>query len=119
MSRPLHDCFGRCHCSAVRVEIRTDFPELTTCDCSIRRRRSALMVRVHKSALRLLAPARALAEYRFHTGMARHYVCRTCDKYPFHRKRLYPDHYAVNVHGLEGIELDGIPVRATVGAAMD
>jgi hypothetical protein len=29
---------GSCHCRAVRFEIETDFPELTTCDCSICRR---------------------------------------------------------------------------------
>ena len=29
---------GSCHCKAVRFEIDTDAPELTTCDCSICRR---------------------------------------------------------------------------------
>lgn len=46
---------GSCHCGAVRFEIETDFPELTMCDCSICRRKNALMVKVHESQFRLLA----------------------------------------------------------------
>jgi hypothetical protein len=118
MSRPLQTYAGSCHCGAVRFEIRTDFPELTTCDCSLCRRRNALMVRVHESALTLLTPPAALAQYRFHTGTATHYFCRTCGIYPFHRKRVSPDHFGVNVHCLDGVDLTGIPVRATVGAGM-
>ncbi|WP_456238578.1 GFA family protein [Parachitinimonas caeni] len=37
---------GGCHGGAVRFEIDTDFPELTVCDCSICRRKNALMVRL-------------------------------------------------------------------------
>jgi len=109
---------GDCHCGAVRFEIDTDFPELTTCDCSICRRRNALMVKVHESKFRLLAGAEALGRYRFHTHTAEHYFCRTCGIYPFHRKRVTPDFYGINVFCLEGFEATGIPVRATVGAGM-
>lgn len=109
---------GSCHCGAVRFEIDTDFPELTRCDCSICRRRNALMVRVHESAFRLHAGAEALTEYQFHSHTARHYFCKVCGIYPFHRKRVSPDHFGINVFCLEGFEPDGIPVRQTVGAAM-
>ena len=43
---------GSCHCGAVQFEIDSSFPELTTCDCSICRRKNAVMVKVHESALR-------------------------------------------------------------------
>jgi hypothetical protein len=117
-SRPLEIYRGSCHCGAVRFEIETDFPELTTCDCSICRRKNALMVKVHESAFTLLSGEDALAEYRFHTQTARHFFCRVCGIYPFHRKRVTPDYVGVNVFCLEGFDPDGIPVRATVGAAM-
>jgi len=52
--RPLQIYQGSCHCGAVKFEIETDFPELTTCDCSICRRKNALMVNVQESKLRLL-----------------------------------------------------------------
>lgn len=117
-TRPLQTYVGSCHCGAVRFEISTDFPELTTCDCSICRRKNALMVKVHESRFRLLTDAAALSEYQFHTHTAHHYFCRTCGIYPFHRKRVSPDSYGVNVFCLEGVDLQGIPVRQTVGAGM-
>jgi hypothetical protein len=110
---------GSCHCGAVTFEIETDFPELTTCDCSICRRRSALMVKVPEDRFRLLTGDHALAEYRFHTRTAHHFFCRTCGIYPFHRKRVTPDFFGVNVGCLEDFDPTGIPVRVAAGAAMD
>ena len=109
---------GSCHCGAVRFEIDSDFPELTTCDCSICRRKNALMVKVHETQFRLLAGEDALSAYQFHSHIATHYFCRHCGIYPFHRKRVTPDHYGINVFCLDGFDASGIPVRATLGAAM-
>ena len=67
MARFLQTYLGTCHCGAVRFEIETDFAEITTCDCSICRRKNALMVRVHEDQFRLLSGEDSLAEYRFHT----------------------------------------------------
>lgn len=117
-TRAMQNYQGSCHCGAVRFEIETDFPELTLCDCSICKRRNALMVKVHESRFRLLAGKDALAEYQFHTRTAMHYFCRICGIYPFHRKRVTPDHLGINVHCLEGVTLEGIPVRRTAGATM-
>jgi hypothetical protein len=116
--RPVKTWQGSCHCGAVRFAIETDLPELTTCDCSICRRKNALMVKVHESRFTLLAGEASLSEYRFHTHPARHFFCSTCGIYPFHRKRVTPDFVGVNVFCLEGFDPAGIPVRATVGAAM-
>jgi hypothetical protein len=116
--RPMQAYRGSCHCGAVVFEVQTDFPELTTCDCSICRRKNALMVKVHESAFRLLQGADALREYQFHTQTARHYFCGHCGIYPFHRKRVTPDFYGINVFCLEGFDPAGLPVRATVGAGM-
>jgi len=76
------------------------------------------MVKVHESRFRLLAGEQNLHLYQFHTFTARHYFCDTCGIYPFHRKRVSPDYYGVNVFCLENFDPAGIPVRATVGAAM-
>jgi hypothetical protein len=114
----MQTCRGRCHCGAVTFEIESDFPELTTCDCSICRRKNAIMVRVHESHFRLLSGEELLTEYRFHTRTARHFFCSRCGIYPFHRKRVTPDYFGINVFCLEGFDPSGIPVRATVGAGM-
>lgn len=117
-SSPLRTYRGSCHCGAVQFEIATDAPELTTCDCSICRRKNALMVKVHESRFRLIAGEASLREYRFHTGTARHYFCKVCGIYPFHRKRVTPDFLGINVFCLEDFDRSGIPVRETHGSSM-
>ena len=117
-NRPMQKYRGSCHCGAIRFEIETDFPELTTCDCSICRRKNALMVKVHEDRFKLLSGEESLAEYRFQTMTARHYFCKTCGIYPFHRKRVTPDHFGINVFCLEGFDPSGILVRQTAGASM-
>ena len=109
---------GSCHCGAVTFEIETDFPELTTCDCSICRRKNALMVKVHESQFKLISGDGSLGEYQFHTMTARHFFCKTCGIYPFHRKRVTPDYVGVNVFCLDAFDPTGIPVRNTSGAMM-
>jgi hypothetical protein len=118
MFRTMQKFQGSCHCGAVRFEIETDFPELTTCDCSICKKKNALMVKVHESKFRLIAGEEALTEYQFHTKTARHYFCKVCGIYPFHRKRVTPDNLGINVNCLDGADLEGVPVRRAVGAAM-
>lgn len=117
--RPMQSYRGACHCGAVRFEIETDFPELTTCDCSICRLKNALMVRVHETAFRLVSGTDALSKYQFHTHTAQHYFCRICGIYPYHRKRFTPDYIGVNVFCLEGFDPEGIQVRATRGRTLD
>ena len=118
VTRPARKYLGSCHCGAVRFEIETDLPELTMCDCSICRRKNALMVKVHESKFALLAGESSLTEYQFHTRTARHYFCSVCGIYPFHRKRVTPDFLGINVYCLHDFDPTGIPVRQAVGAAM-
>jgi hypothetical protein len=118
VSRALQRVTGSCHCGAVRFAITSDFPELTQCDCSMCKRRSATMVKVHESAFELLAGGDSLSEYRFHTHSARHFFCKVCGIYPFHRKRVTPDHFGINVACLEDFDATGIPLRQAVGASM-
>lgn len=109
---------GSCHCGAIEFTIHTHFPELTTCDCTICLRKNALMVKVHESKFSLIKGEDALSEYQFHTNTARHYFCSRCGIYPFHRKRVTPDYFGINVFCLESFDPTGIPVRKTIGADM-
>ena len=110
---------GSCHCGAVRFEITSSLAELTTCDCSLCVKKNALMVKVHESQFRLLSKAENISEYRWNTNIARHYFCKACGIYTFHRKQAAPDHYGVNIFCLDGVDPNAIPVRATEGANMD
>ena len=76
------------------------------------------MVKVHERQFTLLKAERYLTDYQFHTQTAHHYFCKQCGIYPFHRKRVTPDFYGINVFCLVGFDPEGIPVRATIGADM-
>ena len=73
------------------------------------------MVKVHESKFELLAGSESLSEYQFHTRTARHYFCKSCGIYPFHRKRVTPDYFGINVFCLDDFDPAGIPVRAGDG----
>ena len=107
--RPMQTVSGSCHCGAVRFEVETDFPELTTCDCSMCKRRNAVMVKVHESRFRLLQGAEALRLYQFHTMTAKHYFCSTCGIYTHHQRRSNPKQYCYNVGCLEDVNPFDIP----------
>lgn len=95
---------GQCHCGKVKFEVDTDLDRVVRCNCSLCRRRSALMTYAHENDLRIIDGEDALGLYQFHTMQAKHYFCRTCGIYPFHRTRRFPDKYGVNIGCLEGVD---------------
>lgn len=109
---------GSCHCGTVRFRVTAAVTEITTCDCSLCSMRNALMLKVPEQALTLLKGEESLTLYQWNTRRAKHYFCRHCGIYVFHRKRAAPDHFGVNVFCLEGFDHASVPVRATEGANM-
>lgn len=109
---------GSCHCGAVRFRVTVTVTEITTCDCSLCSMRNALMLKVSEQALTLLQGEQSLTLYQWNTRRAKHYFCKHCGIYVFHRKRAAPDHFGVNVFCLKGFDHATVPVRATEGATM-
>lgn len=109
---------GSCHCGAVRFEVTGDIADIATCDCSLCRKKNALMGKVPEAQLRLLNDWSALAIYVWNTGIARHYFCKTCGIYTFHRKRAQPDWFSFNIHCLDDFDPGGMPVRSASGRNM-
>ena len=66
------------------------------------------MHRVPATQFRIIYGADALTLYQFNTSIARHYFCKTCGIYPFHRPRIAPDSYTVNVNCLDDVDDDQI-----------
>lgn len=110
--------YGACHCGEVRFRVDHAIDELTICDCSLCAMRGALMAKVPRQALIVLAGDQHIALYEWNTRRAKHYFCRLCGIYVFHRKRAAPDHFGVNARCLAGLDLALLPVRATEGANM-
>ncbi len=109
---------GRCHCGAVRFEARTTLSPAVRCNCSFCRRRGAVMANVQAEDFRLLAGEDALGLYQWNTRIAKHYFCKRCGIYPFHRPRMRPEIYRVNVGCLDGVDPYAIEVTVQDGAAL-
>jgi hypothetical protein len=103
----------------VRFEVDADLDHVRVCDCSICRKRGALLHRVFEAQFRLLTPLADLALYQFHTRTAKDYFCPTCGILSFRRPRTAPEQWSINVRCLEGIDLDAVPVKKVFGSRLD
>ncbi|MDO9460844.1 MAG: GFA family protein [Alphaproteobacteria bacterium] len=110
---------GSCHCGEIQFEVDADLDHVRVCDCSICRRRGALIHRVEENCLRLITPIAALSVYQWHTKTARDYFCPACGILPFRRPRTAPGKWGVNVRCLEGVDLSAIPIRHVHGSKLD
>lgn len=70
---------GSCHCGAVQYEVTTalDTPVIS-CNCSICRRKGALLHCVPADDFKLLAGKDAVSDYQFNTHNIHHLFCKTC-----------------------------------------
>ncbi len=103
---------GGCHCGRVRFTVQATRPlRVLDCNCSICRMTGFLHLIVPKSAFAISAGESELTEYRFNTGVARHYFCRHCGVKPFYVPRSNPDGIDVNVRCLQGLASDELVVE--------
>ena len=115
---PLKTYVGACHCGKVRFEIDADLDHVRVCDCSICRRRGALIHRVEESAFRMISGWSELTIYQFHTLQAKDYFCKTCGILPFRRPRTAPHLWAINVRCLDGVDLDALRIERVFGSLL-
>ncbi|MBN3563329.1 GFA family protein [Aliamphritea spongicola] len=111
---------GQCHCGAVKFEVNTDLQPVVRCNCSLCRRKGALMHRTEQENFTLLKGAENLGCYQFHTHKAEHYFCKTCGIYTHHRPRMNPALVGVNVGCLDGVDSALLPDAELIdGASFD
>src|SRR4030095_16900771 len=110
---------GSCHCGRVRFEVDADLDHVRVCDCSICRRRGALIHRVSPDCLRLLTPIEDLSVYEWHTKVAKDYFCPTCGILPFRRPCTTENVLGINVRCLEGVDLSSLPVKQIYDSRLD
>ena len=113
-----------CHCGAIQYEI--DLPngleKLRRCNCSMCKRRSAIVASVKLDGLSILEGENKLSLYQFNTMTAKHYFCSICGIYTHHQRRSNPTEFGFNVACLEGVdpfELREVPVMDGVNHPAD
>ena len=111
---PVHR--ASCHCGAVELELQLPdgVVDPRRCDCSICRRKGAVVASVPLDGLRVVRGQDVLRLYQFNTCVARHYFCGNCGIYTHHQRRSNPDQYGYNVGCLDGVnpyDIADVPVE--------
>lgn len=112
----LHE--GSCHCGDIAFTVEGDFTEGLDCNCSMCRRRGALLAFVPADAFELKS-GNSMAVYTFNTHKLQHHFCTTCGIAPFTEGKA-PDGTAtraINLRCIPGIEVDSLKVVKWDGAS--
>ena len=101
---PIH--ISTCHCGAVELEIQLPdgIVDPRRCNCSICRRKGAIVGSIPLSGLKIVNGEDKLRLYQFDTKEAEHYFCSICGIYTHHRRRSNPNQYGINLGCLEGVD---------------
>jgi hypothetical protein len=109
-----------CHCGAVRFRVRLadEFDTIRRCSCSYCRMRGSIAVSARRGDIEFVQGEDELTLYRFNTGTAEHFFCKTCGIHTHHRRRSDPSLFGVNVACIEGVSPFDFPeVRVMDGVA--
>jgi len=118
---------GSCHCGRVRFEVVADIDHVRVCDCSVCRRRGALIHRVDEEDLRILTPLGDLTVYEWGSHTAKDYFCPTCGILPFRRPSAPTEAerdrgverfsgWAVNTRCLDGFDFSDVSQKPVFGS---
>ena len=110
---------GSCHCGKVSFEVEGDLGTVISCNCSICRRKAALLWALPKQQVRFLSGAGDLGRYTFYRHVIAHRFCTHCginthgeDTGEAGEANVY-----INVRCLEDVDLDALPVQHFDGRA--
>ena len=94
-----------CHCGTVKFELYLPdgLVDPRRCDCSMCRRRGAIVASIPLVAIKIIQGKEALSLYQFNTNTAKHYFCSKCGIYTHHQRRSNPQQYGFNVACLENV----------------
>ena len=101
---PIHR--STCHCGAVELEIKLPdgIVDARRCNCSICRRKGAIVGSIPLSGLKIVSGKDKLRLYQFDSREAEHYFCSICGIYTHHRRRSNPNQYGINLGCLQGVD---------------
>jgi hypothetical protein len=94
-----------CHCGEVEAEIKVDnFQNFLRCNCSICKRKGAVMAIVKNEDFKITKGNEKLKLYQFKTNVAKHYFCSICGIYTHNHPRINPAMTAFNVGCVDEID---------------
>ncbi|OGT39811.1 MAG: aldehyde-activating protein [Gammaproteobacteria bacterium RIFCSPHIGHO2_12_FULL_36_30] len=95
----------QCHCGAVEVAVQFDngLENIRRCNCSLCKRKGAVMAMVPITNLKVIKGENNLTLYQWNTKVAEHYFCKTCGIYTHHKRRSNPNQYGINIACIEGV----------------
>lgn len=108
---------GSCHCGRIAFTVDGDIDNAIDCNCSLCRRRGALLWFAPRANFTLLTPEDAQSTYRFNTQRIAHHFCPTCGCAPYSAANA-PDGtptVAINLRCVEGIDLAQLAITAVDG----
>jgi hypothetical protein len=105
-----------CHCGAVEAEINLDgdLAKVVKCNCSICKRKGAIMSMVKNEDFKIVKGEDKLKLYQFHSKIAKHYFCSDCGIYTHHNPRINPAMTGFNVGCIDEIntfDMKEVPVN--------
>ncbi|WP_212567563.1 GFA family protein [Enterovibrio nigricans] len=94
-----------CHCGSVEIELSlpNGIESPRRCDCSICRRKGAVVASVKLDGIKIVKGEELLKLYQFNTKTAKHYFCSECGIYTHHQRRSDSTEYGYNVGCLQGV----------------
>jgi hypothetical protein len=96
----------KCHCGAIEAEINIakNIEKILRCNCSLCKRKAAVMALVKNSEFNIIKGEDKLKLYQFHTKVAKHYFCSICGIYTHHNPRSNPAMTGFNLGCLDSID---------------
>ncbi len=96
----------KCHCGEVEASIAISgtLEKTLKCNCSICKRKGAIMSMVKNEDFKILKGENKLKLYQFHSKIAKHYFCSNCGIYTHHNPRSNPAMTGFNVGCIDDID---------------
>lgn len=90
---------GSCHCGTVKFSIPSDLDmsAVRRCDCSLCKRRGAIMLACPIQDVLVEKGAEHLVQYKWNTKVATHNFCAKCGIMTHHQRRSTPKICGINV----------------------
>ena len=95
----------KCHCGLIEAQINIkNFEKILRCNCSICKRKGAIMSMVNNENFKIIRGEDKLKLYQFHSKIAKHFFCSICGIYTHHNPRSNPSMTGFNLGCIDVID---------------